>query len=98
MSEGQSNWGQEFFDIAESIRLKDPLAYILGSMEEGELLVFKYPDAVKLAGHSCPAVSGAYKITAKGCAPAGGTQTVASADPCGTVTPTPPGLAYGPMS
>src|SRR3990170_3123329 len=40
MSEGESKWGQDFFDMVEPLRLKDPLAYILGSMEEGELFVF----------------------------------------------------------
>src|SRR3990167_6458446 len=65
MSEGQSNWKQNFFDKAESIVLTDPLAWTLGATEKGGQIVFKYADAVKLAGHSCPAVSGAYKITAK---------------------------------
>ncbi|HAP66366.1 MAG TPA: hypothetical protein DCQ99_00795, partial [Nitrospinae bacterium] len=65
MSEGQSNWKQNFFDKAESIVLTDPLAYTLGATEKEGQLVFKYADAVKLAGHSCAAVSGAYKITAK---------------------------------
>ena len=98
MSEGQSKWSQEFFDIAEPIKLKDPLAYILGSMEEGELFVFKYPDAVKLAGHSCPAVSGAYKITAKALSALYGTDTPVRGDIRVAVMGKATDLAYGPMS
>lgn len=65
MKDDNTNWKQGFFKEVEPIRLKDPLAYMLGAQKEGEPFVFHYTDAVKLAGHSCPAVSGAYKITAK---------------------------------
>lgn len=65
MSRELTRWRQDFFDEVERIRLKDPLAYILGAQDEDEPFVFTYADAVKLAGHSCPAVSGAYKLTAK---------------------------------
>ena len=65
MPEGQSKWKQKFYEEVEPIKLRDPLAIFLGAMDEEELLVFTYPDAIKLAGHSCPAVSGAYKITQK---------------------------------
>lgn len=61
----QTKWKQPFYDDVEPIRLKDPLAVFLGAIDEGEEFVFTYTDAVKLAGHSCPAVSGAYKITQK---------------------------------
>src|SRR3989338_8558593 len=65
MAEGQSRWKQKFYDEVEPIRLRDPLAVFLGAIDEGETFVFTYADAIKLAGHSCPAVSGAYKITQK---------------------------------
>ncbi|MEE9614697.1 MAG: FmdE family protein [Thermodesulfobacteriota bacterium] len=61
----ETKWRQDFFDEVETIKVRDPLAYILGAQKEGEPFVFTYKDAVKLAGHSCPAVSGAYKLTAK---------------------------------
>lgn len=61
----QTRWKQSFYDDVEPIKLKDPLAVFLGAIEEGEEFVFTYADAIKLAGHSCPAVSGAYKITQK---------------------------------
>ncbi len=56
---------QSFYEDVEPIRLREPLAEFLGGLDKGEELVFTYQDAVKLAGHSCPAVSGAYKITEK---------------------------------
>lgn len=62
-AEGQTKYSKDFFDTAEPIKLKDPLAVVLGAMDKGEVLTFTYADAVKLAGHSCPAVAGAYKST-----------------------------------
>lgn len=65
MAEGQSKWKHKFYDEVEPIKLRDPLAIFLGAMDESEVFVFTYADCIKLAGHSCPAVSGAYKITQK---------------------------------
>lgn len=48
-----------FFDLAPRITLRDPLAALLGASDDG-LLVYGYADAVRLAGHSCPTVAGAY--------------------------------------
>ena len=42
----------------------DPLAKLLGASTDG-LLEYGYLDAVKLAGHSCPTVAGAYLMTLK---------------------------------
>ena|SRR3989338_2105815 len=61
----QTKWRQSFYDDVEPIKLKDPLAVFLGAIDEKEEFVFTYTDAVRLAGHSCPAISGAYKITQK---------------------------------
>src|SRR3989338_4018843 len=61
----QTKWKQAFYDDVEPMRLKDPLAVFLGAIDENEDFIFTYTDAVKLAGHSCPAVSGAYKLTQK---------------------------------
>ena len=60
-----TKWKQAFYDEVEPIKLKDPLAVFLGAIDEHEEFIFTYEDAVKLAGHSCPAVSGAYKVTEK---------------------------------
>lgn len=53
-----------FFDEVASITLRDPLAEILGAATDG-LIEYSYADAVKLAGHSCPTVAGAYLMTLK---------------------------------
>lgn len=59
----QTKFNKSFFSSVEPIKIKDPLAIALGAMDKTEAFVFTYTDAVKLAGHSCPAVSGAYKLT-----------------------------------
>ncbi|MEK6727087.1 MAG: FmdE family protein [Candidatus Omnitrophota bacterium] len=61
----QTRWKQSFYGDVEPIKLREPLAEFLGAIDEGEEFIFTYQDAVKLAGHSCPAVSGAYKVTQK---------------------------------
>lgn len=53
----------EFFDNAPVIRLRDPLAQLLGSATEG-VMDYHYADAVRLTGHSCPTVAGAF-LTAR---------------------------------
>ena len=49
----------DFFDQAPMIILRDPLAALLGAADDG-LIDYRYIDAVRLAGHSCPTVAGAY--------------------------------------
>lgn len=56
-----------FFDAAARITLYDPLAAFLGAADDG-LIEYGYVDAVKLAGHSCPTVAGAYLMTRAGLA------------------------------
>ena len=51
-----------FFETIEKIALKDPLAEILGAIENGEYEI-SYLEVVKSAGHSCPTVAGAYIMT-----------------------------------
>jgi hypothetical protein len=51
-----------FFDQVPGITLHDPLAQLLGS-SEGGLVHYRYADAVRLAGHSCPTVASAYTLT-----------------------------------
>ena len=48
-----------FFDQVPSIVLYDALAQTLGGVQDG-LIEYCYLDAVKLAGHSCPTVAGAW--------------------------------------
>lgn len=51
-----------FFADAPRIVMYDPLAEFLGAADGG-LIEYGYADAVKLAGHSCPTVAGAYLTT-----------------------------------
>ena len=54
----------EFFNEVEVIKVQDPLSAVLGAFVGG-MYEFNYLDAVKLAGHSCPTVAGAYLITSE---------------------------------
>lgn len=54
----------DFYDDVPKITLQDPLAEFLGAAEAG-VIEYAYLDAVKLAGHSCPTVAGAYLMTRK---------------------------------
>ncbi|EME69259.1 hypothetical protein H261_14510, partial [Paramagnetospirillum caucaseum] len=49
---------------APAITLKDPLAAFLGAPADG-MITYRYEDAVRLAGHSCPTVAGAWLMTIK---------------------------------
>ncbi|MBI5791989.1 MAG: hypothetical protein HZA63_10980 [Rhodocyclales bacterium] len=51
-----------FFDAVPGIVLHDPLADFLGA-SEGGLIEYRYVDAVRLAGHSCPTVAAAFGMT-----------------------------------
>jgi hypothetical protein len=53
-----------FFDEVRSLTVIDPLAEFLGAADGG-LIEYRYLDAVKLAGHSCPTVAAAYWMTLK---------------------------------
>lgn len=52
----------DFFDAVPTITVVDPLADALGAAEGG-VIEYRYLDAVKLAGHSCPTVAGAWLMT-----------------------------------
>lgn len=51
-----------FFDAVPAIVVVDPLAETLGAAEGG-VIEYRYIDAVKLAGHSCPTVAAAWLMT-----------------------------------
>jgi len=52
----------DFHALAPMIAMRDPLAEFLGAAAGGRL-EYAYADAVKLTGHSCPTVAGAYLAT-----------------------------------
>lgn len=54
-----------FFADAPAIRLRDPLAGFLGSAEDG-VMTYRFADAVRLCGHSCPVVAGAWLMVLAG--------------------------------
>ena len=52
----------DFFDQSPVIVMRDPLADFLGAAADG-VLEYRYADAVRLAGHSCPTVASAFLMT-----------------------------------
>ncbi len=54
----------EFFARAPAVTMRDPLAELLGAAEGG-LVEYRFADAVKVAGHSCPTVAGAWLMTVR---------------------------------
>lgn len=55
----------DFFDRIPPITLYDPLAEFLGAFEDG-LIELHFIDVVRLAGHSCPTIAGAWLMASKG--------------------------------
>lgn len=53
-----------FFSDTPRIVMHDALAQLLGACDDG-LMEYGYEDAVRLAGHSCPTVAGAWLMTVK---------------------------------
>jgi hypothetical protein len=55
----------DFFAAAPTIRVIDPLAAFLGAAESG-IIDYRYEDAVRLAGHSCPTVASSFLMVRAG--------------------------------
>ena len=55
----------DFFNQVPTITMYDPLSKLLGAVDDG-MITYSYVDAVKLAGHSCPTVAGAYLMALHG--------------------------------
>ncbi|MBI5642331.1 MAG: hypothetical protein HY954_02530 [Deltaproteobacteria bacterium] len=98
MSKINTIWRQDFFERVEPIKLIEPLAYVLGAQNDSEPFVFNYTDAVLVAGHSCPAVSGAYKLTAKALKALYGSELPVRGEIKVVIKGGPSDLAYGPQS
>jgi hypothetical protein len=54
-----------FYEKIPPVTLHDPLSEFLGAFEKGKMEI-SYLDCVKLAGHSCPTVAGAYLMAKLG--------------------------------
>ncbi len=56
-----SNIFRDFLYNVKPIRFKEPLAETLGAFKEDDaILEYTFIEAVKMAGHACPTVTGAY--------------------------------------
>jgi hypothetical protein len=52
---------KDFFKEVRPIKFKEPLAETLGAFKkEGAVLEYTFVDVVKMAGHACPTMAGAY--------------------------------------
>jgi len=47
----------------EPIAMLDPLASVLGAVDDKEPIYYTYSDCVKVAGHACASVSSAFQMT-----------------------------------
>jgi len=57
----EQNVFREFFSAIEPIRMRDPLATLLGAFYgDDDVLEYDFADVVKMAGHSCPTVASAF--------------------------------------
>ncbi len=56
---------QPFYADAPRITVHDALAEFLGASDDGRI-EYQYADAVRVAGHSCPTVAGAYLMALAG--------------------------------
>jgi formylmethanofuran dehydrogenase subunit E len=92
-----TKWKLPFFEEV-GITLLDPLSWALGSQEEGEPFIFTYADAVKLAGHSCAAVAGAFKLTQKALCALYEEETPVRGEILVLIKGGPTQLAYGPQA
>ncbi len=62
-TESESIWTQDYITEVPPIMMSDPYFEIFGQTDGA--IPYYYEEAVKLAGHSCGAVSGAWTITRK---------------------------------
>ncbi len=98
MKSASTVWRQDFFTDVEPIRLVEPLAHLLGAQNPGDEFVFHFTDAVLLAGHACPAVSGAYKLTARALGALYGDELPVRGEIQVLIKGGPEDLAYGPQA
>ncbi|MBF0170366.1 MAG: hypothetical protein HQK87_04650 [Nitrospinae bacterium] len=58
-----TKWKQDFFAAVPPIALVDPLASVLGAIDDGAPIYYSFQECVKLAGHACASVASAFKMT-----------------------------------
>ncbi len=79
MTETRDQGFPEFYAKAPVITVRDPLAQFLGAARHG-LIEYCYTDVVRLAGHSCPTVAGAYLMALHGLRALYGSETPVRGD------------------
>jgi len=79
MTETRDQGFPEFYAKAPVITVRDPLAQFLGAARHG-LIEYCYIDVVRLAGHSCPTVAGAYLMALHGLRALYGSETPVRGD------------------
>lgn len=79
MTEVQDTGFPDFFAQAPVVTVRDPLAQFLGAVRQG-LIAYRYEDVVRLAGHSCPTVAGAYLMALHGLRALYGSETPVRGD------------------
>ncbi|MGP1629229.1 MAG: FmdE family protein [Giesbergeria sp.] len=65
MTEPRDQGFPAFYSQAPVITVRDPLAQFLGAARHG-VIEYGYTDVVRLSGHSCPTVAGAYLMALHG--------------------------------
>ncbi|MBI2831505.1 MAG: hypothetical protein HYX79_04530 [Chloroflexi bacterium] len=56
---------RDFLEEVRPLRFQEPLAETLGALVDGGTLEYRFVDVVKMAGHACPTVAGAYLVCEK---------------------------------
>jgi hypothetical protein len=59
----RTRWKQDFYAEVEPISMRDPLAAVLGAIDDDEPIHYSIQDCIKLAGHACASVSTAFQVT-----------------------------------
>ena len=59
----ETKWKQSFYGDVKPITMRDGLASTLGAIDDDQPMHYSYQDCVKLAGHACPSVSSAFRLT-----------------------------------
>ncbi len=59
---GGVNWAEDFYSEVEPIRIRDPMAVMVGSTTD-DTLEIRLTNVGMYVGHICPGVAGAYRLT-----------------------------------
>ncbi len=61
MNESRQSCFRDFIHIIEPVRMRDPLATLLGACKgRDDIIEYGFADVVKMSGHACPTVASAF--------------------------------------